>query len=704
MESQEGATAVIFAVAAAVFTSALAWTFQCSSQYECIQAGTCQALYSDSCSFTNVVSPAGYRIFNLSVEGSALAALTQGVCAPGERQTTEFLTNRLICMRSPAFPDAYVKEAGDPEGGAPHRRHCGRWINSNSGRDGASYSFFDEERVTREVEDAVLADFLDDVSKSDAAVFQSACQRMVSNAAIAPAAELAYAHLKAEIGPMANTEIAVLEQIGRLNSFYCDSPASMGLILRPSTNTFGLNVSNGILLDAEAASESLYAFGESSSMRNKVREFIQEMGTAPSSLLTTPTNAQLSAIFEGSLEDSFASTSYDISGPIDAGLYNGISLSKFMYAMAETDFDHARAYILASAARCAMSTRAIVTGEFGVVLVAEDGVDSFFGKRARALNRIHSHQRFGTVNDSDVYAASSVKLSHLRNTKTITSGASAAEANAACFSATQKLFPDYFDEQVFNKLVADSLHEVILGPMVDILKTAVAAEIDSGRTASIMADASIRTAIAEEARNVEFKIAGAPRNSRFGRKRIFGRPSLRSSDGALVIMLKQARAMFVDRFAMVVDGSSICETPPLYDASTRNAYLLTAAPCAMLFPGMLVPPFASNRYDEVSLYSRVGYIVAHEAAHVASKRWLWDEPSANRLLENYTYSTYLEAAADIMALDAVAATGKVDRQQLCKHVSQIWCERNSLEVEPNGYSHPKGNFRADRACEWLEAS
>jgi hypothetical protein len=238
--------------------------------------------------------------------------------------------------------------------------------------------------------------------------------------------------------------------------------------------------------------------------------------------------------------------------------------------------------------------------------------------------------------------------------------------------------------------------------LVDVLKTAVAAEIESGRTAGILADASIRTAVAEEARNVEFKIAGAPRNSRFGRKRVFERPSLRSSDGALLVMLKQARAVFLDRFTLVVDGATICETPPLYDASTRNAYLLTAAPCSMLFPGLLVPPFASSRFDEVSLYSRIGYIVAHETAHVASKRWLWDEEVASTLLENYTQSTYLEAAADIMAVDAVRATGKATSEQLCKHISQLWCERSSLDVEPNGYSHPLGNFRGDSACAWLE--
>jgi hypothetical protein len=705
MESQEGTTAAVFAVLAGVFTSALAWTFTCSAQFECLKQGTCQALYDGTCSFSNVVTPAGYRIFNLSMEVSALAALTQGVCAPGERQTTEFASSRVICTRSPAFPDAYVSEAGNPNAAVPHERHCGRWIDSNSGNDGVSFSFFDEQRVEREVQDAVLADFMDDFASSDAAVFQSACQRMVNNMAIAPAAEIAYGYLKKEMGPPANTERVVLKQIGRLNSFYCDTPLNMGLILDDSTNSFGLNMSNGMLLTSETASEMLYAFGESTSTREKARAFVSEMDTAPASLLHAPTDTQLSTIFEGALEDSFASTSYDINGRKTIGLvYGGLPLSKFLYALSETDFEHGRAYLLASAAQCALASRAVVTGEFGAVLVSDTNVDELRRRRAGALSRLRRSSAVGlvgVVNATDVYEATSTKLSHLRQSNAVAPGASASSASAACFSATQKLFPDYMDEAMFNKLVAKSLHEVILGPMVDVLRIAVGAELKSGRTAGIVTKPSDRSKLAEDARNVQFKIAGAPRNSRFGRARVFERPAFKSDDGALSMMLKQARAMFLDRFAMVVDGATICETPPLFDASVRNAYLLNSAPCSMLFPGILVAPFASSRYSEESLYSRIGYIVAHEAAHVASKRWLWDEFAASAILKNYTESSYLEAAADLTAVDAVLATGKVSKERLCAHVSQLWCERSSLTAEPEGFSHPKGNFRANHACYWM---
>ena len=185
------------------------------------------------------------------------------------------------------------------------------------------------------MKDAVLADFMDDFASSDAAVFQSACQRMVNNMAVAPAAEIAYGYLKKEISPLADTERAVLKQIGRLNSFYCDTPLNMGLILHDSTNSFGLNMSNGILMTSDTASEMLYAFGESTSTREKARAFVSEMDTAPASLLKAPTNSQLSTIFEGALDDSFASTSYEINGDKAIGLlHGGVPLSKFLYALA----------------------------------------------------------------------------------------------------------------------------------------------------------------------------------------------------------------------------------------------------------------------------------------------------------------------------------------------------------------------------------
>ena len=127
----------------------------------------------------------------------------------------------------------------------------------------------------------------------------------------------------------------------------------------------------------------------------------------------------------------------------------------------------------------------------------------------------------------------------------------------------------------------------------------------------------------------------------------------------------------------------------------------------MLLPGILVPPFASDRYDQSSMYGRIGFVIAHEVAHVASRTELWDEQERSRLLANYTRSTHVEAAADLTAADAVVATGKITSDQLCGDVSQMWCGRDPdplwSQEATQAFSHPPVNARGDRVCEFLRA-
>jgi len=156
-----------------------------------------------------------------------------------------------------------------------------------------------------------------------------------------------------------------------------------------------------------------------------------------------------------------------------------------------------------------------------------------------------------------------------------------------------------------------------------------------------------------------------------------------------------------------LENSDLCEHPPLFPSLTRNAYLLTLAPCAMLLPAILVPPFASDRYDQRSLYNRIGFVIAHEVAHVASRPELWDQQERDRLLSNYSASAHTEAAADLTAADAVVSTGKTTSEALCADVSQMWCGReptplwgSSTSVAP-ARSHPPVNARGDRICEFL---
>jgi hypothetical protein len=170
----------------------------------------------------------------------------------------------------------------------------------------------------------------------------------------------------------------------------------------------------------------------------------------------------------------------------------------------------------------------------------------------------------------------------------------------------------------------------------------------------------------------------------------------------LLLLLKQAKAVFLDRIRLALDGSDLCQHPVLYPSTSRNAYLLTAAPCAMLLPGILVPPFATDRYAQTSLYGRIGFVIAHEVAHVASKPHLWDSGFAAELMANYTSSTWVEAAADLTAASALVSSGRITASQACDHISQLWCARTTGR-EGLGNSHPGPNMRGDFACAFLRS-
>ena len=702
--TEESSFAVVVALTVAGFVAGLAYTLQCTAQYDCVQTGKCIE-FENSCSFSNRVTPAGYKIFNLSTDG-ALAAMTRGVCAAGLRQTLD-AKGRLICVRAPSFPDAFNSEAADPDAATEHERACGKWIKSKSVVQQTEYfSFFDEESVADSVTDELKHEFDPELIRDDVDRFRAACQRMITNNAVAPAAEHAYALLK----PAAVADVpAALEALGALASHYCDAPAALGVTF--DSSGFSVAAVEGSLLDAEAASEALYAMEEASGVREKVRTFVAEMASAPLSLTVPPTPAQLSTLASGAIRNSWLDDAVTIGATINVKTEDALpSLGKFLYAIEETDLDHARAYLLAIAANCAFATRATTTGEFGANLAVAAAATRVAERkrRGRALGRLRPEtlDRFAPINSSLVVQATTLTWSSLQTVHRELSTASLGDAFDACWHAATVAFPDALDERVLQKLTSTRLLD-LLPPMIDELKLAVANELSVGRIAALVADPQERARLADAARSVHFKVAGAPRGSALGRSGDFERPALKSTDGALAMLLKQAKAVFLDRMALAIENADLCELPALLPSLSRNAYLLTTAPCSTLLPGILVQPFASDRFNSESLYGRIGYVIAHEIAHVASDTSLWDPQEQDLLLVNYSSSTHLEAAADLTAADALVASGRVSLASLCGAVSQAWCAREPSPTfwqetsVSGGGTHPAPNLRGDALCAWL---
>jgi hypothetical protein len=265
-------------------------------------------------------------------------------------------------------------------------------------------------------------------------------------------------------------------------------------------------------------------------------------------------------------------------------------------------------------------------------------------------------------------------------------------------------FPDELDTSVFNYLVPLRLYNR-LQPMSNLVRDAVKVTIMGPVIAPLFSDP---TGTANRAAASVMRVAGAPRGTWAGRSAPVLTPGFESRDGALVMMLKQARAVYNDRIGLSLSGAGVVQHPPLMASSSRNGYMLYQAGVAMLMPGIIVPPFAGADYDDVSLYSRIGYVIAHEIAHVTAAV-NWNEMTiANFLNElGYAQSEYVEAIADVIAVSALINAGVVDNTTMCASVSQLWCASDVMGVitpifgvAPTG-SHPPPNARGDRLCRFI---
>ena len=240
------------------------------------------------------------------------------------------------------------------------------------------------------------------------------------------------------------------------------------------------------------------------------------------------------------------------------------------------------------------------------------------------------------------------------------------------------------------------------------LRQATALTVTEDLIGNVFDDYPDRQAAVNKVNAARVRIAGAPRGSWAGVEREFRGPDLTSDDTAIAIVLKQARAVFLDRLLPVVSNLDVCEHPALYDGLSRNAYLLlgSTSACVMILPGLVVPPFADERYDDASLYTRLGFVIAHEFSHVTALEKQWDLEYTGKLLQAYEVATHVEAIADLSAATALLRLPFASNETVCASVSQLFCGRVGWLSESSVASsaparHPATNLRGDNACEFL---
>jgi hypothetical protein len=715
MQLDAHAQAILFSLGLAVFVACIAHALSCSEQHHCIKKGTCRSVSNASfgCGFQNTLSGAGSRALNATDVG----AFTRGVCAPGMRQYASVFSGSTECVRERRYPDALnfeVMSSDEADQSVPHRKYCGTWIDSQPLLVGEKkWAFFDADDVTRDLSALIASRGAARLASTDLQKFRSACRSMLASNAFGPASERAYAFLldRLEVSNVdTSTPEAPLRAIGALASYACDAPSSVGLT--DSGATFAVRVGVGVALTADALSESMYAVGVDRTARSEARTFAEAMKLEMERIERDVGDGQSSA-------DIDASTALAIARGADASSVHArmdyartnVPLAAFKATVAARPVAETHNYLRGLAAQCALGVHSVVKGELGNLhsSTTEHHVrtSNAQGLRVQGLGRLKadSVDLFATLNATHLNVATSASWTRMAVDAGVVGSAEGIKEQ--CLELARRVFPDSFDRLAFDALVTPRLFERLETISNELKQLTI-------QTVQLPVIAATHTTLGnaimvQNAKRLSLRIAGAPRGSWAGGTLAeFLRPSLKADDGAMTMMLKQANAVFRDRIGFATRAEHVCNHPPLFNADVRNAYLVLSSKyaCATLLPGILVPPFADERYDIESLLSRIGYVIAHEFAHVSSLKALWDYEGAEKmLLSSYAESAWPEGLADQVAVRTIMKTQAVSGERLCGHISQLWCGKRGLVQAPEreGASHPLANERGDAICRFLES-
>ena len=679
---------VLGSVCFSLFVAAASHLSLCTRQYDCLSNGDCiiasnsmSAWFGGSCSFSNAVSVTSLELANMSTTAS-LASMTRGVCSPGEIQSVRTALGLMRCSRQPSFPDAFVTSAGDPSANSFHMRAAGKWIASKRGQK-TSFGFFDSESIANLVEDDIVYGFDPRTAHTDFDRFRAVCELTLASGAMAFDASTAYTFLKNEL-----TGLDVLKSVGKLSSYLCDTPINFVSDLNADATGWTAKAIDGNLFSVETIDSALYSFGDGFFTRQRAREFAETALGASLSDLSVIEASQVNAAFEASvlgsnIDDAVVIGSYTVSFTQDL-----ISFARFLHALGIHGAVHGKAYLRGVNAMCVSAVRSSITGASGLeapIANALEGIRKKSNFNPVALGRFE-FDLFQEPTKEHVTESLSMRPSSLLSFAIVDL------PRRTCFDAAKTLFPEEYDKLVFDRLVGSELN-TRLTTLITEMKGMVNTEFRSGETRFLIASEVDRTRIASLASSAVVTIPGS--------EPLTGGLSLSSSDGPVTIALKQSRSVFLDNMGLALDFRSVCELPALMSSTTRNAYILSNSNCVWLLPGILVSPLASIRYDDTSMRSRIGYVIAHELAHIATFSPLstWDWNFATQLMANYTSSTYTEAAADLIAVSSLR--GLVSDDKLCSHTSQLWA------ASPAGYGtqgpspHPVMNLRGDNLCFFL---
>ena len=645
----------------------------CTTLHEC--ASCTATLRGLGCSYVGSASVYGDAEYNSS---ASLGELARGACAPGERQQLD--QGYRVCRPLRSYPEALEAEVFGANT-SYHSRYCGAWIDAKSSvrETPLYYSTYDGSVVDHNVQDAIDASFAFAAGYGNLGKFNAACERVHGNvAALRAASRIAFAKMHGDVLKHDTSVEGRLYDLGALAVHGCDTP--VGVSVSVNANGFFAHLQAGELPSSTRMRLSLAAMHLSAHAPSALRVLELVAGAAPTHGVIDEAHAL--AILGGAADFPVAIAEAMTTGgklrteptPVLAQFIAVVGAGN----VSATDVD---AFLSGLLAAC--------------VLEIDDLMDHPEDREAlprfTALGRRRYQGDGDPLNDDDADNA----MVGAPFTWSTLNFFSPGRHEKVCADFTAALFPEELDAIAYRVLVPDGLAEAV-ETLWSLLKDSAAHVIENdAEVAAVLGDPA---GVAAVARRVELRIPGAPVESSFAQRRADVELQLSSDDGVVWMAMQAAAANFRRRALELLNpGASVCEFDFLYSELTVNAYVLPSFACSHLLLGMMRRPFADADYDGVSLATRLGFVMAHEIGHstMLTTRSYWRSPA---LLAGYQQSTMDEAIADLVAAKALIHAELATAEEICAHVSQLWCGVSQL-LPPTNPSHPPINTRGDLVCE-----
>lgn len=639
---------------------------------------------SVGCSFRNRVSSGAWALYGGQTGVAALRAADRGVCTPGMRQNR--VDGKLTCTRMASFPSALNAELFGPADAAePHERYCGAWQEALSSRAFMPWAFFDAGDVEDSVRAAVRATSeVGAGSRSTGGAlsrFFASCKRDIRSGIHAQSSHQAFRYLtRAAVGAPVDSVEGVVGAMGAIAGHFCDAP----LVTLSSSGSTSVEIRRGVW-DTDFV-DVLYAVGEEGSsaylangFARQLSTFLGEAGAATGETLAsslvdvyltratdTPTFYQTRSLVDGSAEAA---------GVVDA----------FERTRALLGNDATAAFFKGLAASCVASLSRL--------LLEGGGVPTNGGSRGLKRQRVaplgRALPRTGVpldLNAGDVQFVARDSVQAAARRAPFCSGVE------CCSLASEVLFPDQHDEIAYQMLVPAPLQRMV-DDLVPDVRAAVSEAMRGPPFHGVTDD--VGCPLCELVAGVELRVAGGPVDG----VELPYAEDVTSEDGVVSIMVKHAASVFRHRVKTRAMGE--CKDLPVYSAASRNAYYMWSSTggCVTILPGILTAPVVGSLYDHESLVSRLGWIVAHEMAHVTTGR-AWNTPT-RELLSSFPRNEHDETLADAIAAHAVLLLN-VSKTAVCGHLSQLWCAAGG-KPDPDPLAvHPPFDTRGDRLCRIID--